>query len=658
MFALDDIAASLGPSLLALGIALAILPLFRSHTQPMRMLVFGAVVVLGWRYIIWRFDETIPPFDFSIDAWVAWIFLALEASTVVSGSIAFLVMSRTRDRKDEATAHASWWGAAPPPRVDILIATYNEEAGILERTIVGALAINYPALRVRVLDDKRRPWLREMCERLGAHYHTRPDNQHAKAGNINACLATLRALPDPPDFIAVLDADFVPHVDFVRRALALFHASDVGLVQTPQHFFNPDPIQHNLGIDKAYPDEQRFFFDHVQPARDAWGIAFCCGTSSVMRWTALESIGGFPTDSVTEDFLITLRLQEQGWRTVYLNEPLTEGLAPEGVAEYIVQRARWCLGLIQIVRGRSGPLARNRLRLIDRLSLIDSFMFWSTTYLFRLACLLVPLLYWYTGITAVNASVPGVLEHFGPYYILALAALRWVSGGVMLPILQDVSQILGASQIVQAVVAGLIKPEGHKFKVTDKGGDRTRTVVQWPLMRPLAIIFVLTLAGVFFTGATDIQFERDAGDGKWVVLFWTIYNLVVLAFAMAVCVEVPRAKTVPEIEPERARLHLPAGGEASAWLVRLTQDEAWVRGGPDLVEGRQLTLDIDDIGTMPATVLRLRPRGAALAIRPDASQRNRIVVKLHTRAGRHGTTRLDVGGIVSCFLRRMIRKTG
>ena len=45
----------------------------------------------------------------------------------------------------------------------------------------------------------------------------------------------------------------------------------------------------------------------------------------MMRWRALESIGGFPTDSVTEDFLITLRLQEQGWRTVYLNEPLTEG---------------------------------------------------------------------------------------------------------------------------------------------------------------------------------------------------------------------------------------------------------------------------------------------------------------------------------------------
>lgn len=58
----------------------------------------------------------------------------------------------------------------------------------------------------------------------------------------------------------------------------------------------------------------------------------------VPRTHALMEIGGFPTESVTEDFLVTLRLDERGWRTVYLNEPLTEGLAPEGLQEYIVQR--------------------------------------------------------------------------------------------------------------------------------------------------------------------------------------------------------------------------------------------------------------------------------------------------------------------------------
>jgi cellulose synthase/poly-beta-1,6-N-acetylglucosamine synthase-like glycosyltransferase len=94
---------------------------------------------------------------------------------------------------------------------------------ILERTIVGALAVRHPNTRVWVLDDARRPWLRHLCARLGARYLTRADNAHAKAGNINAAFGVLRTLAEPPDFVAVLDADFVPHRDFLDRALALFH---------------------------------------------------------------------------------------------------------------------------------------------------------------------------------------------------------------------------------------------------------------------------------------------------------------------------------------------------------------------------------------------------------------------------------------------------
>ena len=59
-----------------------------------------------------------------------------------------------------------------------------------------------------------------------------------------------------------------------------------------------------------------------------------------------KRIGGFPTDSVTEDYLLTLRLREKGIRTIYLNEVLSLGLAPEGLKEYYGQRSRWCLGAI------------------------------------------------------------------------------------------------------------------------------------------------------------------------------------------------------------------------------------------------------------------------------------------------------------------------
>lgn len=79
--------------------------------------------------------------------------------------------------------------------------------------------------------------------------------------------------------------------------------------------------------------------------------------------------------SVTEDYLVTLKLSEIGMKTIYLNERLSLGLAPEGLKEYITQRSRWCLGLVQICRGSDGPFSKsNKMPLIYRLSLIRSLL--------------------------------------------------------------------------------------------------------------------------------------------------------------------------------------------------------------------------------------------------------------------------------------------
>ncbi len=472
---------------------------------------------------------------------------------------------------------------------------------------------------------------------------------------MNAGLAVLRRESIAPDFIGVLDADFVPHTDFVTRALALFHDPKVGLVQTPQHFFNPDPIQHNLGITHGYPDEQRFFFDHIQPARDAWSIAFCCGTSSMMRWQAVEAIGEFPTDSVTEDFLITLRLRQEGWSTVYLNEALTEGLAAEGLGEYITQRERWCLGLMQIVRGPLGPLRRNRLRPIDRLGLIDALLYWASTYPFRLTCLVVPLFYWFFGVTVVNAPVASVLYYFLPYYVATSLVLNWISRGMMMPVLNDVSQLIGAAEITKSVIRGLLRPRGHKFNVTAKGGNRADVVVQWSILRPLLILLGLNIAGLLFSAVTDVVFEHDPGDGRSVVLFWSFYNIVVLAVAMAVCIETSRSHIATQILPEIVRL-IANGHTLRAWVMRLTVDDAWVRGGPMARPGDEVSVEIDTVGQVAASVTRVEPSGFAVALRPTHGQRAAILRKLHTRIGAAGTQQTRLTSVITGAFRRVIRK--
>jgi cellulose synthase/poly-beta-1,6-N-acetylglucosamine synthase-like glycosyltransferase len=333
----------------------------------------------------------------------------------------------------------------------------------------------------------------------------------------------------------------VPFSNFVSRALCLFKDPTTGVVQTPQHFFNPDPIQSNLAITEVFPDEQRFFFDIIMPAKDAWELAFCCGTSSVIRFSALCEIGGFPTDSVTEDFLLTVRLWERGYKTLYLNEKLSVGLAPEGINEYATQRTRWCLGLVQICRGPSGPFRLgNGLRLAFRISLIETFLYWGASFLFRMFCMLAPALFFLFDIRMVQANLSDAVAHFAPMVITQIAITTWLGGGRMLPIIADVYQMLIAPEIISVVAFALIQPRGHKFKVTPKGIHYGGLNIHWRLLfrfLALASITILGLIKVFAFDNSDL-----VEDGGALNLFWAWYNLLVLTICCLVCIEQPRRR--------------------------------------------------------------------------------------------------------------------
>lgn len=637
--------------LLVMGLGL-ILPVFVNRfNNRHRAILMGVGILLALRYAWWRATETLAPFGLTVDCLASWSLFALEFAALASSISAAVLMSRVRERGGEATEHAGWWLPGPAPRVAVLIATYNEDREVLERSIVGALALDWPEVQVCVLDDGKRAWLRDFCEAQGARHITRPDNKGAKAGNINHTLKLLEA-EGPPDFFAVLDADFVPHRNFLRRTLALFHDPRTGLVQTPQHFFNADPVQHNLGLSRSYPDEQRFFFDHMQPARDAWGLAICCGTSSVARWQAVAELGGLPTDSITEDFMLTLALQERGWETHYLNEPLTEGLAPEGLKEYITQRARWCLGLMQIARGRLGPLSRSTLRLRDRWSVIDSVLYWLTAFPFRVAALLYPLLYWFFNVTVVDAEVPEVLSYFGVYFLWTVISFNLLSPGMLVPVLKDVSQHLGAIQISRAAITGIIKPHGHPFSVTAKGGDRSKLQVQWRLMTPFIVVLILTVVGLLL----GLVFNRfafyDAGDGKAVILFWTLYNLLVLSLVLIACIELPRRERHVADAPERAIFAAEGEPPRRVWMASLSQEMTRIRGR-DWGVGTTGTLRISDVGDIEASVVERTPDGVRLRLLPDETTSAALLRKLYAEGEAPGVMQVNSAAIARDLARRL-----
>jgi len=642
------------PGLVMGLIAVGVLPWLDRNNTLARTVGIGVCLFLGWRYMLWRFTETLPPLSEPLDFSIGMVFTLVEMLSMLGTTLALFFLTRTKDRTPEASANAQWLRSLPEqPLVDVLICTYNEEEAILERTIIGALGIDYPRYRLWVCDDGRRPWLKALCERHSCGYLTRPDNRQAKAGNINNALKHLATLREQPEFVSILDADFVAKSQFLTRAVSLMREPDVGVVQTPQHFFNPDPIQTNLNLARVWPDEQRFFFDVVMPSKDAWDGAFCCGTSSVLRFAPLVRIGGFPTDSVTEDYLASLRLKEIGYRTVYLNEALSLGLAPEGLKEYVSQRARWALGFMQICRGPSGPLSdKVDTTLTDRIMLSETFLHWSATHMFRLLALIVPALYLLFNVQAVYAGVPEAISHLLPFFVVQAAMIMWLTKGRVLPLMADLSQLLGATDITKSVFIGLFRPQGHKFQVTAKGGDRTKGFVQWRMLRIFLAYLALNVAGILWAFVLDDT--RSLADASIIAYVWTWYNIVILTMACFVCVEASQARRGDRFHSSGWATLVIGNAQRQMHIADISVSGMRLHGVAPAPVGTDVHVRFDGID-VAATIMRADAAGFAVQFAPSQEMHASLV--RHVYCDRHGGNLPDISAakVAGAVLNRMFR---
>ncbi len=271
-----------------------------------------AAVVALLAYLLWRINFTLPLGG--SNRTVAWLLISFEAIP-----LAGLVLKTI-----------ALWNidtAAPDParsqhRVVLMIPTYNEPVEVIAPTIAAACNLE-PPHATWVLDDGDRPWVAELCAQLGARYVSRPVHDYAKAGNMNHALAMLDD-EDAGDLIAVVDCDHVPLPTFLTATLGWFNDERVAIVQGPQAFFNTGAFD-----DDGYSGEQGLFFNVLMPARQAAGVGpFWCGSTALLRVTALKDVGGVATETITEDMHTTIKLQRLGWRTVYHHQTLAVGLAP------------------------------------------------------------------------------------------------------------------------------------------------------------------------------------------------------------------------------------------------------------------------------------------------------------------------------------------
>lgn len=649
---MNDLLATLPGIALLLG-AVLLLPLVRPTNMLVRRGLILATFVLSLRYFWWRISETLPPMDQPADFGFGLLFMVLELMLAFSTYMCLLTFWRHRDNSpaaDEYERESRRDGNLPA--VDVFIPTYNESWEVLERTLLGAGALDYPHFTIWVLDDTRRDWLRDKCAQLGLRYLTRPGNEGAKAGNMNNGLNVSKQETNAP-LIMVLDADFVPRRNFLRRVVGFFRDPRVALVQTPQFFFNPNMLQHNFMLSESWVDEQRFFFDTLQPAKDGWDVSYCCGTSFVARRAAVEEIGGYPTETITEDILLSFKLIDAGYVTRYLNEKLSSGLAPETIGEYIKQRSRWGIGAIQSLFVHCGPFGRNNLDFIHRLLFLETANYWLSLPTFCLFGLFAPLLYWIGGIAILRAEAAEYAYHFLPAFIASTTLFVWISSGRIMPLLTDLTEFVCASRVAPAVWKALLFRKAQPFRVTAKGMLTDRVQINWTVMLEAGALFVLTtIALLSYRTALVDGLQPDGGDPT-LYTFWSCWNLLILALVMLLAVERPRQRREERFDLNEPASLLWQGSREPARLLDMSVSGARVEIAPALapqLRDADVIIEITGIGPVTAHVTNAGGRNVNLRFGAGAP-RAAIIVKLYTGDYDSVALRTEIGSAFSGVFR-------
>lgn len=456
-------------------------------------------VACGLVYMIWRIG--------TMNAAVPWLSIPLYAAEVygyLSGLLFVLMTYRLSVRESQPPA--------PGLKVDVFVPTYNESVDLLRRTLLAARRMDYPH-ETWLLDDGRRDSMRRLAEELGCRYLGRDNNAHAKAGNLNNALQFSSG-----DFIAIFDADHAPRKDFLVKTLGFFRDAGVAFVQTPQDFFNIDSFNHRLGKKRVW-DEQALFFKIIQRGKDALNAAFFCGSCAVIRRSAVQEIGGFATETVTEDVHTAIKLHKRGYRSVYYAESLAFGLAPHSIDTYLKQRMRWGMGAMQVFR-RENVLFGHGLTLGQRLNYFASALFFFEGWQ-KLVFFITPPAVFLSGQLPIVAPLDLFLMLFCLYYVLSMLVHLELGRGYNSLLLSE-QYAMARFFAFMSTSVGLFR-RNIPFAVTDK--QLSDTGKMWLWLSPLLFLAGLTAASVpvglyrIYTGSIPL--------GAGVVTFlWTSVTLL------------------------------------------------------------------------------------------------------------------------------------
>lgn len=581
-------------------------------TRPLLLVFSGFLIV---RYIAWRF-ASFPIHSAWPSETLAAALLGAELYCMAVVLFGYFVNARPLERESPPLPD----DPAALPFVDVYIPTYSEPLSVVAPTVCGAVEIDYPKdrFRVFVLDDgfprsktaktpeqrselaERAEALKAVCAKHGATYLTRESNEHAKSGNLNAAMRQTSG-----DLIAILDADHVPTRDFLRSTVGFFLVDPkAALVQTPHFFTNPDPLEKNLGLFNRMPAENDLFYRVVQKGLDTWNTSFFCGSGALVRRAAIVQVGGFSTDSITEDASTSVKLHQRGWRSVYLGKPMVAGLQPETIAGFLVQRIRWGVGMMQILM-KQNPWFVRGLALSQRVSYFSVGVFWFFPFA-RLVTFIVPLVSIVFKLQMYPGGAQNLLGYTLPYLVAALFTAERLNGRFRRIFSSELYETLQAFYMLPAIVSALVRPNAPTFSVTPKGQQNEVDFIS-EFRLPFYAIFVGSIIGLVW-GIARMIFEPEARSILAAAVAWIGFNLFLSFGALGALFEKAQRRVRPRI----------AMGEPIAVVDSIGEQEGL------LVDANELGLRIK---------LRAPLAGAHFAVRFEGRLLNARVIDVVDGAG-------------------------
>ena len=400
-----------------------------------------------------------------------------------------------------------------------------------------------------------------------------------RPGNLNNALAQTDG-----EFVAVFDSDHIPTRAFLQMTMGWMIAEPRNaLVQTPHHFYSPDPFQRNLAAGTRVPSEGNMFYGLVQDANDYWNSTFFCGSCAVLRRAALEEIGGFAVETVTEDAHTMLKMHRRGWDSAYLRLPLAAGLATERLILHIGQRIRWARGMIQIFR-LDNPMFGPGLTLGQRVCYLQAMghFFFALP---RVVFLTAPLAFLLFGLNIIAASPLAIVSYALPHIFHSVATNSRLQRNNRHSFWSEIYETVLALFLVRVTMVTLFAPRRGKFNVTNKGGLLENGYFDLGAVYPNLILAFFLVAGVIrgLVGMLFFHTEQLTFQALLLNTIWGGFSLLTVMAALAVGRETRQMRTRARVRATvPVSIILPDGRAVSG----ITQDLS--QGGSSVVAERPL----------------------------------------------------------------------